>query len=472
MKYFHKELIAKEACFSYKRFLEKEEGHKNFSANESTFTNSYYSQKVLNNETGYKNQQQKCIFCHKDYHPPSHCKIVTKKDARIDILRKYSKCYLCLKGGHISKICKSSYFCRKCGGKHYISICKFEEKNDNSQAVVSHVELCRTILLQTARASVLDLDNKSSCNTTILFDTGSQRSFITENVRKRSRLKTVLSVFDDCKESHLENLDVVEFKIKHRFENSYSVVEALVYPLICCEIKGQLVSLAKEQYDHISRLTLADFEDQNERFSVGVLTGVDFYHKFFLEKIIKGPKSPGASSSVFGWILSSPVELDPSVATNLSFITGHILRCSTGPSKNELKEDLSRFWSVEDLTNSEKTCVTREFEQDITFNNERYVTKLPFKPDRDSLTGNFKNCEIRLKNLKARLLKENLFDDYKNIFKDYVENKIIEEVPDDEIAKESGSVHYLSHRPVVRQDKETTKIRTVFDASCPYNGTS
>ena len=103
-------------------------------------------------------------------------------------------------------------------------------------------------------------------------------------MRKRLRLKTVrtekisISVFGGSKECRLESLDVVEFKIKHRFENSYSVVEALVYPGICCEIKGQLVSLAKEQYDHISRLTLADFEDQNECFPVGVLIGVDFYH--------------------------------------------------------------------------------------------------------------------------------------------------------------------------------------------------
>ena len=189
--------------------------------------------------------------------------------------------------------------------------------------------------MQTARASALDVDNKNSCNTRILFDTGSQRSFITENVRKRLRLKTVhsekssISVFGDSKESRLENLDVVEFTIKHRAENSYSVVEALVYPLICSDIKGQLVSVAKKQYDHISRLTLADFEDQNERFPVGVLIGVDFYHKFFLEKIIKDPKGPVASSSVFGWILSGPAESDPSVAANLSFITDHILRCST-----------------------------------------------------------------------------------------------------------------------------------------------
>ena len=88
------------------------------------------------------------------------------------------------------------------------------------------------------------------------------------------------------------------------------------------------------------------------------------------------------------------------------------------------------------------------------------------------MTGNFKNCEIRLKNFKGRLLKENLFYGYKNIFKDYLENKIIEEVPEDEIAKESGSVHYLPPRPVVRQDKETTKIRAVFDAYCASDGPS
>ena len=57
--------------------------------------------------------------------------------------------------------------------------------------------------------------------------------------------------------------------------------------------------------------------------------------------MIKDPKVPVASSSVFGWIISGPLEL------NLSFITGHILRCSTGLSNDELSENLSRFWNVE-----------------------------------------------------------------------------------------------------------------------------
>ena len=77
-----------------------------------------------------------------------------------------------------------------------------------------------------------------------------------------------------------------------------------------------------------------------------------------------------------------------------------------------------------------KNALHLNLNQDITFDGERNVTKLPFKPDHDSSPDNFKNCEIRFKILKGRLLKENLFDDYDNIFKDYLEYRIIEKVPE------------------------------------------
>ena len=56
LKYFHEGLIAKEACFSYKSLPDKEKGHKNFSDNERSSRDSYYSQKVRNDETRYENQ--------------------------------------------------------------------------------------------------------------------------------------------------------------------------------------------------------------------------------------------------------------------------------------------------------------------------------------------------------------------------------------------------------------------------------
>ena len=50
--------------------------------------------------------------------------------------------------------------------------------------------------------------------------------------------------------------------------------------------------------------------------------------------------------------------------------------------------------------------------------------------------------------------------------KEYGQNKIIEKVPFDEVPKKPGQVDYLQHQLVLREDKETTKIRGVFDESC------
>ena len=61
---------------------------------------------------------------------------------------------------------------------------------------------------------------------------------------------------------------------------------------------------------------------------------------------------------------------------------------------------------------------------------------------------------------------------YNDIFLDYKKKGIIEKVPLKEIPQPPGKVHYLAHRPVIRSDGETTKIRAVFDSSCSNSGPS
>ena len=41
---------------------------------------------------------------------------------------------------------------------------------------------------------------------------------------------------------------------------------------------------------------------------------------------------------------------------------------------------------------------------------------------------------------------------------------------EDDVEKDAGQVHSLSHSPVLREDKETIKIHAVFDVSCGNNG--
>ena len=138
----------------------------------------------------------------------------------------------------------------------------------------------------------------------------------------------------------------------------------------------------------------------------------------------------------------------------------HLLRTTVEQRDTDLRQDLEKFWSVESIGTAKNNIVS-QFENDIAHDGNRYITKLPFKPDHEALPENFNVCQGRLKSLKSKLVANNILDNYDEIFHEYEENHI---------AKETGQVHYLPHRPVIRNDKDTTKIRAVFDASCKVNG--
>jgi len=74
-------------------------------------------------------------------------------------------------------------------------------------------------------------------------------------------------------------------------------------------------------------------------------------------------------------------------------------------------------------------------------------------------------CLKRLQGLQKRFYKDNdLLQNNHKMVKEQLDSGVIERVPDSEI-KPPGQVHYLPHRLVVRNDKSTTKIHMVFDAS-------
>ena len=95
----------------------------------------------------------------------------------------------------------------------------------------------------------------------------------------------------------------------------------------------------------------------------------------------------------------------------------------------------------------------------------RYEVKRPIKDNLIELySDNYLLATHHLKGLRTILCKDKgLMIRYNNIFKDYLDNGIIERVETPADNKEL--VHYLPHHPVVREDKETTKVRIVFVAS-------
>ena len=131
-----------------------------------------------------------CLFC-KQSHNSGQCTVVTNIDARRKILREKGRCFVCLRSGHIATNCTVSIKCFKCGKRHHVALCAEKnqgqntgENNTSNLYVGGMMKNYRCVLLQTAKAKIFSPRCPSNeANVRILFDSGSQKSYVNARVR-------------------------------------------------------------------------------------------------------------------------------------------------------------------------------------------------------------------------------------------------------------------------------------------------
>ena len=124
------------------------------------------------------NKKHRCLFCESSEHSPSQCRNVTNVKARVAVLRRKAWCFVCLQSNHVARKCPSEYKCNKCQNRHHISICNQSiQKTANTHSSSDQ----KSILLQTGRVYVFHSEEPGGlCLVRVLFDGGSQRSYVTE----------------------------------------------------------------------------------------------------------------------------------------------------------------------------------------------------------------------------------------------------------------------------------------------------
>ena len=133
------------------------------------------------------------VFCSKNNHTSNKCLKTSEPIARKEIAEQKRLYFLCLEKGHLVVFCKLKCYCNKCRGKHNIAICTLSKDKTNPSSPVStaDAETSRNfstnknnILLQTASVSVCGVDNNKLDNVPLLFDCGSQRSYVSDKTIK------------------------------------------------------------------------------------------------------------------------------------------------------------------------------------------------------------------------------------------------------------------------------------------------
>ena len=350
----------------------------------------------------------------------------------LTILKKSGRCFICLKKFHVGRDCRSAGRCSNCHGRHNVSIClkghvvgargtSTETTTDNQSGAqhvpstsppslsstttnnqsgtqhvpstsplslsslsttVSHYIDARTpILLQTARACVYRLDNPQSLmEIRIVLDSRSQKSYVTERVEDTEVM--LIKMFGSDVDNR-QACSVVRLGLKLRYGGELALPFYTV-PLVCQPLFTQPIKYAKERYEYLYNLDLADYSNEADDLEVDMLIGSDHYWRLVTGEIRCGEGRPTAVQTHLSWVLSGPIEGMPtSMCSAVNLTTTHIWKVDAqlSPGKNpDLDEQLKMFWDLESLRIKEDECsVYDKFEQSILFKNGRYEVRLPWK---------------------------------------------------------------------------------------------
>ena len=356
----------------------------------------------------------------------------------------------------------------------------FEAKEPESASTTNmHVSAINSVLLQTAPAEVKAPGKPRGRNFRFVFDSGSQKSYVTVDVKNALSLpivgkdKLLIKTFGD-ESPKVRDCEIVQFSVGCK-NGEEIVMQAYVVPVICTPISNQVISRAVKHYEHLRGLDLADFVEEDELNidrSVDILIGADFYWRFVTGRIVQGKKAgPVAMETKLGWVLSGPTDM---VSSDSDL---HAMRIDTVVIDKEnfaIANEVKKFWENEaiGIKGNEDQFMHEKFVDEIEFVDNRYEVKLPFKDGHSILPDNYSLAKRRLFSLVNRLQQnKEIAEQYDEIIKDQLEKGIVERV-DESAEIELGKVSYLPHREVLRPDKETTKLRIVFDASAKNNGPS
>ena len=367
------------------------------------------------------------MYCEEPHYSAS-CEKVVDSDARKVILRDKKPSFNCLRKGHHANTCQNTKPFRHCEGRHHQSICsktnlttkeekettadkpKPRQDGETNKAFCGAVTLVRvgkgSILLQTARA--IATNGSKSISVRILFDTGSQRSYVTNTVINRLNLNPVkretlhLNTFGNSK-SKRQDCELFKLNIRSKKGENYTKLRAINFPTICSPVNSQ-VNI--ENYPYLNELELADFDPNamGRNNNIDILVGADFSWDIVTGEVIRKDDSPTAISSKLGWLLSGPSTQTPTdISTNKQ---PHFDRrcidgsCLQTDHDDKLTTELKRFWETESMgieSIDDPYTDGAKFLRDIRFTGKRYEVGLPWKEDCPAIESDYDLCHNHLK---------------------------------------------------------------------------
>ncbi|UYV65295.1 hypothetical protein LAZ67_3003849 [Cordylochernes scorpioides] len=430
----------------------------------------------------FAGRAQNCIFCNKD-HKNTECLAARRMSIkeRRERIKNAKCCFSCLQPGHISFNCRRRITeCIRCKKKHLDILCPLNapgrESADEDKEQVKDCDASPTvengvsfsglsasslILLQTLKIKVEGATSTKVVRA--LLDTGSQRSYILSKTAQdlglspigQESLKHVVFGGHTSERVHQE----YRVNLGHASGNFKMVAKLLDQQKICGSLprlsRGPWLKELKARKIWVPDIGKDDME-------IEILLGCDVLGSIFMMKSCVLSNGLTASQTRFGWTLMG--ECQPGSDVSLAH---HVTTMTISESS------ITNLWNLDVLGIMDPIEVKQRDQRDALARRHflktvqhsvsgRYVVSLPWTVEKAKIANNREVAMKRLEQTTKKLISLNLYEDYDDIFRGWLDDGIIEKVPAEQ---HDAEAFYLPHRPVVKLSSGTTPIRPVFDAS-------
>ena len=319
----------------------------------------------------------------------------------------------------------------------------------------------------------------------MLFDSGSQRTYITEDLAKKLSLtlgeksKISLVTFGSEKPQPLVTPStVLNIELK---DGSALQITANIIPKITGEMQRRPFNTrCLQNWEYLWKdNALADtLPTEIESSTIDLLIGNDYYLDLILPQKVEIQQGLYMLGSKLGWILAGRTSESVKTTEEQSLLVltyGNEIERNTNvftavDKALPTKPNLEDFWRLESIgildtpRDPKDDQILQQFNETVQYADGRYKVSWPWKEEVENLPENHGLALGRLKSLLNRLRSNpDLGKQYGDIIEDQLKQGIIEKVPPR--TSNQFRKHYIPHHAVINPTKTTTKVRIVYDAS-------
>ena len=469
------------------------------------------------NSNKFVNKSRICAHC-KQSHDLDDCPDFKKLpiEERREFVFRHRLCFGCLKrtsSNHSAKTCNNKKKCSICERLHPSSLHDYYQKEDELKTskddesdkaksvtngcVNSNVDASIGLCIVRVKIS-LKKDCNSSVETFALLDTGSQGTFIDEDVLQDldvTGLDTTISV----KTIHGERTDkckaIEGLVVSPTFNDTICIPLPRTYSQSSIPVDDEDIP-TKERvscWKHLEPI-VKFLPSSGQVIKVGLLIGSDCPKALEPHNTISSKNNgPFALKTRLGWCVSGPLDetnISSKTSKNLNRIGRPTTTTCCFQSRTEVKEiDLTEMMLCmyrHDFNEAPSRCESTKstekqnsysqedkkfmtmMENECQFVDGQYVLPLPFR-NSITLPNNRNQAVQRANHLKRKLQKnDKFFNDYKNFMSTILDKGYAVPCRSEPV---EGKAWYIPHHGVYHSRKPS-KIRVVFDCSAKFKNVS